>query len=168
MARNCLLTKPANHDILVVSGYNTRGLLILPSQRKKHYPHLVNIAPCRSATDESPANWPDNRWQRSYTGLSFLPLKSSAPDTCANTCQRLTIRNGGPSPMATNQNSTTPQDSQNSPEHICAKAPSHDPMTEIARLWPHLSARSQRCVVALALGLLILDAPEVRAWRGEA
>lgn len=165
MSENCLLTTPAKCDILVMPDQPTQDRVFLD---KHYHPYLVNIAPRRSQTDESPANWSGNRWRSSYVGLRFLPQKSSAPDTCANMCQRLAIRNGGPNPMV-KPDSTIPQDaSTNLPEHICScsQAPSLDPIDEIARLWPLLSARSRECVYALALGLLAQQ--EARAWRGEA
>ena len=89
---NSGLTNFAFHDNIFMSG-QTRGFLLPSRQRIKHHTYFVNIAPRRNTTDESPANWPDNRWQRSYAGRCLLPRQNkTALAGVGSTDQSLTSR----------------------------------------------------------------------------
>ena len=158
MRENWGLTNSAVHGILVMPDQPTQDCVFLGKYR---YLHLVNIAPCRSQTDESPANWSGNRWQSSYAGLSFLP-PTSAKRHCDNSDAMLTTTTGGPVMAANRNTSTTPHESPNHPEHNSSTAPSHDdPAAALAALWPYLSPRDRRCLYALCIGFLMLSGQEV-------
>jgi hypothetical protein len=175
MAENWGLTKPANHDILYLACGGVVGsnffVCLLTTTHQLTNKYVVPRGPALGTKELR--CYVSAGMQQRQTGCqrgssAFMPNNERAAPVCYHQSGPGHNSNGG-TIMVKSQNSTTPQDSPNSHEHISSKVPAHaDPITEIARLWPKLGTRSRQCVVALALGLLILDTPEeARAWRGE-